>query len=181
MMEKGHLHIDITWYPSVSEVDVTTPSHLLETPAVTESMGKEGLLVLIIKNPKKQVQKGNIWGVTVSSHLSKLQPTAYYASKDIVKVVSDTMGGLYLMGGMPGVSIIEVVRLSLMTHHVAKAHEVDHDHLIWDAKEFFDRIRDTVLQTVGEHIWLGTKGEPGPQTKGYTTRAQMGLHAMDGR
>ena len=51
--------------------------------------------------------------------MSKVQPTAYYTSKDIVKVISDAMGMLHLMEGKPGVSTIEVVRLSLMTHDVA--------------------------------------------------------------
>ena len=41
---------------------MTTPGYLLDTPVITNSMGKEGLLGLIIKGPKKQVQKGNISG-----------------------------------------------------------------------------------------------------------------------
>ena len=86
------------------------------------------------------------------------------------------MGGPYLMGGMPGI-YNRGGRLSLTTHDVAGAHGMDRDHLIRDGKEFVDRIPDIVPQTVGERIGLGTKEELGPWTRGYTTHAQMGVHA----
>ena len=47
---------------------------MLETEQVRSRLGKEGLLGLLVKNPNKAPTIANLRGITIASHLSKVEP-----------------------------------------------------------------------------------------------------------
>ena len=117
--EKGRLHIDILWYRMLAEEDVFTLCAVLETTQVKSRIGKEGLVGLLIKNPNKAPETSNLRGITISSHLSKVEPLAYFGAKDMPGIIIQVAGGPFLMWGLKGIAISDMVRLSLMGHEVA--------------------------------------------------------------
>ena len=56
----------------------------------------------LLKNSDQPVQEANLRGITISSHVSKLEPTAFYAVA--TAVYERALGGPCLVGGMRGVS-----------------------------------------------------------------------------
>ena len=56
----------------------------------------------------------NVRGITIASHLSMVEPTAYYNTRE-PGIYERVLGGPYVVGGVKGVSIVEVVRVAIMT------------------------------------------------------------------
>ena len=73
----------------------------------------------MVKNPNKAPRIANLRGITIASHLSKVEPLAYFGSKDVPGIMIKAAGGPFLMGGLRGVAISDMVRLALMGLEVA--------------------------------------------------------------
>ena len=54
-------------------------------------------------DPDQPVREANLRGITISSHVSKLEPTAFYAVA--TAIYERALGGPCLVGGMRGVSL----------------------------------------------------------------------------
>ena len=169
----------------LAEEDILTLCAVLETTQVKSHIGKEGLLGLLVKNPNKAPTISNLRGITIASHLSKVEPLAYFGAKDVPEIIIKAAGGPFLMGGLKGVAISDMVRLALMGHEVAqmKQHMGPKDKrpagwsiLVMDKEKFHDLLTQDGLPAVGARVGLGTTQELTSYTQGFTTQVQMGAH-----
>ena len=78
-------------------------------------------------------------GITVGTHLSKVPLAAFFATRG-TEAYERALGGPYLVGGIPGISIIEVVRTVVMTADVIRIRKQKFQIAIMDKRQFFDRI-----------------------------------------
>ena len=99
--------INISWYRHLTEADQCTPCAVMRSPLVCCTVGKRGHVTLLLKHPDQPVHEANLRGITISSHISKLEPTAFYALA--MAIYERALGGPCLVGGMRGVSLQEVV------------------------------------------------------------------------
>ena len=81
-------------------------------------MGRRGRVTLLLKTLDQPIQEANLRGITISSHVSKVEPTAFYALA--TAIYERVLGGPCLVGGMRGVSLQEVVRMVHMKLDLAK-------------------------------------------------------------
>ena len=112
------------------------------------------------------MSSANVRGITIASHLSKVEPTAYYNTRE-PGIYERVLGGPYVVGGVTGVSIVEVVRVALMTIDMAKMEGVRLEILITDLSKFFDVIPQDMHPVVGAWVGLGTYDELRSHTEGY--------------
>ena len=91
--------IDITWYRHLPEADQGTLCAVVRSPPVS----RRGRVTLFLKTPDQPVQEANLRGITISSHVSKLEPTAFYAVA--TAIYERAPGGPCLVGGIRGVSL----------------------------------------------------------------------------
>jgi hypothetical protein len=82
MSRKGAVHIDISWYAGLAEGDRDRLAGALEEEEVRITQGKQGQVALLLKDGRKPMSSSNVRGITVASHLSKVEPTAYYATRE---------------------------------------------------------------------------------------------------
>ena len=71
--------IEITWYRHLTEVDQVALCAVVRSPPLSRTVGRRGRVTLLLKNPDRPVREANLRGITISSHVSKLEPTAFYA------------------------------------------------------------------------------------------------------
>ena len=71
----------------LAEEDILTLCAVLETKQVKSRIGKEGLLGLLVKNPNKAPTITNLQGITIASHLSKVEPLAYFGAKEVPGII----------------------------------------------------------------------------------------------
>ena len=88
--------IDITWYRHLTESDQKTLCAVVRSPPVCRTVGRRGPVTLLLKNPDQPVREANLRGITISSHVSKLEPEAFYA---VAMAIYERA-----LGGMRGVS-----------------------------------------------------------------------------
>ena len=69
-------------------------------------------MALLLKDGRKPMSSSNVRGITIASHLSKVEPTAYYDTRES-GIYDRVLGRPYVVGGVKGVSIVEVVRVAL--------------------------------------------------------------------
>ena len=67
--------IDIAWYRHLTEADQKTLCTVVRSPPVSRTVGRRGRVTLLLKNPDQPIQEANLRGITISSHVSKLEPT----------------------------------------------------------------------------------------------------------
>ena len=91
---------------------------VVRSPPVCRTVGRQGRVTLLLKNPDQSIQEANLRGITISSHVSKLEPAAFYTLATAIYVRA--LGGPCLVGGMRGVSPKEVVRTVHMKLDLAK-------------------------------------------------------------
>ena len=164
--DDGHIYIDISWYKHLSPRDVDDLCNALESWPAKEYLGKTRQVVLLVKKPKKPVTPANLRGITLAPHISKVEPTAYFDTRD-QEVYERVLGGPYIVGGMKGVLIVEVIRITLFVHNMAMMAGVSHDILLLDDEKYFDRLAQDGHALIGAHIGLGTDRELRNQTTGY--------------
>ena len=145
--------IDIAWYRHLTEADQRTLCTVVRSPPVTRTVGRRGRVTLLLKNPDQPVQEANLRGITISSHVSKLEPTAFYAVA--TAVYERALGGPCLVGGMRGISLQEVVRTVHMKLDLARLQNRIVDVLITDLAKFFDVIAQDIHPIVGARVGLG--------------------------
>ena len=75
-----HVLIDITWYRSLSDTDQRDLCKALESPAVLRHLGKQGTLILLVKNVNLPATDDNVRGITLGTHLSKVPLAAFFAT-----------------------------------------------------------------------------------------------------
>ena len=93
----------ISWYRHLTEADQVTLCAVMRNPPVCRTVGMCGRVTLLLKNPDQPIQVVNLRGITISSHISKLEPTAFYA---LARAMYERApGGRCLVGGMRGVSL----------------------------------------------------------------------------
>ena len=114
---EAHVYIDITWYRHLTEADQSTPCGVMSSSPVCR-VGKRGRVTLPLKHVDQRVQEANLRGITISPHISKLEPTAFYALATLV--YEQALGGPHLVGGMSGVSLQEAVCTVHMKLDVAR-------------------------------------------------------------
>ena len=95
--------IDITWFCQLGEDDQHTLCRVVWDHRMCKWVGKRGRVTLLLKDPSRPVKEAKIRGITVSPHISKLEPVASY-----------------LVGGMKGISLHEVVRTGHMTLDIVR-------------------------------------------------------------
>ena len=75
----------------------------MHNPLVCRTVGRRGRVTLLLKNPDQPIQEANLRGITIFSHVSKLERTAFY---DLATAIYErALGGPCLVGGMRGVSL----------------------------------------------------------------------------
>ena len=104
-LPEADIGIDISWYRHLTEADQKTLCTMVRSPPVSRTVGRRGRVTLLLKNPDQPVQEANLRGITISSHVSKLEPTAFYAVA--TAVYERALGGPCLVGGMRGISLRE--------------------------------------------------------------------------
>ena len=155
--------IDISWYRHLTEADRVTLCTVMRSPPVCRTVGRRGRVTLLLKNPDQPIQEANLRGMTISSHISKLEPTAFYAPA--TSIYERALGGPCLVGGMRGVSLQEVVRTVHMKLDPAKLQHRLVDVLITDPGKFFDVIAQDVHPNVGARVGLGEAGHLATHTE----------------
>ena len=101
-----------------AEADQYTLCVVMCSPPVCCTIGKRGRVTLLLKHPDQPVQEANLRGITISSHISKLEPTAFYALA--AAIYERALGGPCLVGGMRGGSLQQVVRTVHMKLNLAR-------------------------------------------------------------
>ena len=135
-------------------------------------MGRRGRVTLLLKHPDQPVQAANLRGITISSHVLKLEPIAFYAVA--MAVYERALGGPYLVGGMQGVSLQEVVRTVHMKLDQARLQHRVVDVLITDLAKFFDVIAQDIPPIVGARVCLGEAGHLATHTEGFSYTLPLG-------
>ena len=72
-------------------------------PVVCRRLGKRRRVTLLLKNPEQPVEEANPTGITISFHISKPEPTAWYGLATAINKWA--LGGPCLVGGMRVVSL----------------------------------------------------------------------------
>ena len=138
-LDDTHVLIVITWHRHLSESDQRDLYKALESHAVLRHLGKQGTLILLAKNVNLPATDNNVRGITLGTHLSKVPLAAFFATRG-TEAYNRALGGLYLRGGLPGISVIEVVRTVVMTADLLRLKGSKFQGIIMDEKQFFDRI-----------------------------------------
>ena len=137
----------------MTEADRDTLCTVLRSPIVCRTVGKRRRVTPLLKHPDQQVQEANLRGITISSHISKLEPAAFYAPA--AAIYERALRGPCLVGRIRGVALQEVVRTVHMKLDLAKLHRRVVHILITDLTNFFDVIAQDVHPIVGAHVGLG--------------------------
>ena len=77
--DNGHMYIHISWYRPISTDDVDDLCTALESWPAKEYLGKTGQ---VVKEPKRPITCAHPRGITLAPHISKVEPTAYYNTRD---------------------------------------------------------------------------------------------------
>ena len=164
--------IDIAWYRHLLEADEMTLCTVVSSPPVSRTVGRRGRVTLLLKNLDQPVQEANLRGRTISSHVSTLEPTAFYAVAPAV--YERALGGPALVGGMRGISLQEVVRTVRMKLDLARLQHRIVDILITDLANFFDVIAQDVHPLVGARVGLGQADHLATHTEGFSYTLPLG-------
>ena len=89
----------------------------MRDPHIRRRGGKRGRVTLLLKDPSRLVEEANIRGITVSQHISKRELVAFYSES--FGVFERALGGPFLVAGMKGISLQEVVRTVHMALDIA--------------------------------------------------------------
>ena len=117
-LPEADVGIDISWYRHLTDAGQVTLCAVVRSPPVCRTVGRRGRVTLLLKNPDQLIQEANLRGMTISSHVSKLEATAFYALA--TAIYERALGGPCLVGGMRGVSLKEVVRTVHMKFDLAR-------------------------------------------------------------
>ena len=71
--------INISWYRHLKEADQETLCAAMRSPQVCRIVCVYGWVTLLLKNHDEPVHEASPEGITISSHISKLEPLAFYA------------------------------------------------------------------------------------------------------
>ena len=164
--------IHISWYRHLTEADQKTLCTVVRSPPVSRTVGRRGRVTLLLKNPDQPPQEANLRGITISSHVSKLEPTAFYAVA--TAVYERALGGPCLVGGMRGISLQEVVRTVHMKLDLARLQNRIVDVLITDLAKFFDAIAQDIHPIVGARVGLGEADHLATHTEGFSYTLPLG-------
>ena len=129
--------------------------------------------MLLLKDPSREIEDANIRGITVSSHISKPEHVVFYTQA--FKVYELSRGAPYLVGGMKGISVCEVVCTAYMTLDQAHLRGQVVDVLNTDLGKYVDRIAQEVYLVAGKEIGPGTKGQIFAHMKGHKRTMQLRL------
>ena len=141
------------------------------SPQVCCTVGKRGSVTLPSKHPDQPVQEANLRGITISSHISKPEPTAFYAL--LTAIYERALRGPCVVGGMRGVSLQDVVGTVRMKLDLARLQRHVVDGLITDPAKFFDVIAEDVHPIVGAHVGLG-EASMATHTEGFSYALPLG-------
>ena len=100
-------------------------------------LGKQGTLILLVKNVNLPATDNNVRGIALGTHLSKVPLAAFFATRG-TEAYERALGGPYLVGGISGISLVEVVRTVVMTADVLRLTNTKFQVLIMDDRQFFD-------------------------------------------
>ena len=164
--------MDITWYQHLTEVDQMTVCAVVRSPPVCLTLGRRGQVTLLLRNPDQPVQEANLRGIAISSHVSKLEATAFYAWA--TAIYERALGGPYLIGGIRGVSLKEVVRTVHMKLDLAKLQRQVVDVPITDLAKFFDVIARGVHPIVGAQVGVGETDHLATHAEGFSYTLPLG-------
>ena len=145
---------------------------VMRSPQVCRTAGRRDRVTLLLKNPDQPIQEANLRGITISSHISKLEPTAFYAL--VTTIYERALGGPCLVGGMQGLSLKEVDRTVHMKLDLAKLPRCVVHVLMTDLAKFFDVIAQDVHRIVGARVGLGEAGHLATHTEGFSSALPLG-------
>ena len=171
-LPEADICIDISWYRHLTEADQKTLCTVGRSPPVSRTVNRRGRVTLLLKNPDQPVQEASLRGITISSHVSKLEPTAFYAVA--TAVYEQALGGPCLVGGMRGISLQEVVRTVHMKLDLARLQNRIVDVLITDLAKFFDLIAQDIHPIVGARLGLGEADHLATHTEGFSYTLPLG-------
>ena len=154
------------------ETDQKTLCTVVRSPPVSRTVGRRGRVTLLLKNPDQPVQEAKLRGITISSHVSKLEPTAFYTVA--TAVYERALGGPCLVGGMRGISLQEVVRTVHMKLDLARLQNRIVDVLITDLAKIFDVIAQDIHPIVGARVSLGEASHLATHTEGFSYTLPLG-------
>ena len=166
------IEYNLTWYRHLMEADQVTLCAVVRSAPVSRTVGRRGRVTLLLKNPDQPVREANLRGITISSHVSKLEPTAFYAVA--TAIYERALGGPCLVGGMRGISVQEVVRTVHMKLDLARLQHRIVDVLITDLAKFFDVIAQDIHPIVGARVGLGEADHLATHTEGFSYTLPLG-------
>ena len=176
-LPEAEVCIDITRHRHLTEADQYTLCNVMRSPQVCGTAGKRGRVTLLLNHPDQPVQEANLRGITISPHISKLEPTAFYALA--TTVYEQALGGPCLVGGMRGVSLQEVVRTVHMKLDLTRLQHWVVDVLVTDLAKFFDAITQDVHLIVGARVGLGDAGHVATHIEGVSYALPLGPWQSD--
>ena len=135
-------------------------------------VGQVWSAALLLKRPDQPVQEANLRGITITSHISKPEPTAFYALA--TAIYERALGGPCLVGGMRGVSLREVVRTVHMKLDLARLQRRVVDVLITDLAKCVDVIAQDIHPIVGAHMGLGEASHLATHTESFSYALPLG-------
>ena len=104
--------------------------------------------------------------------MSKPEPTAFYAMARAI--YERVLGGPCLVGGMRGVSLLDVVRTVHMKLDQARLQHRVVDLLITGLAKYFDVIAQDIHPIVGAWVGLGEADHLATHTEGFSYTLPLG-------
>ena len=156
--------IDISWYRHLAEADPYALCGVMRSRPVCCTMGKSGRVTLLLKHPDKPVQEANLWGITISSHIFKLEATALYALATAIceplgaRPSLEVCGGGVPPGGSPNGA------------HEARPSQASApmvDMPVTDLAKFFDVTAHDINPIVGARVGLGDASHLATNLEGF--------------
>ena len=164
--------IDITWYRHLTEADQVAPCAVLRSLPVNRSVGWRGRVTLLLKNPDQPVQEAKLRQKTISSLLSNLGPTAFYA---VARAIYEwARGGFCLLRGMQEISLPEGVCTVHMRWVLAMLQHCIVDVLITDLAKFLDMIVQDIHPIVESQVGLGEADHLAGHTEAFSYTSALG-------
>ena len=164
--------MDITWSPYLTEGDRKTLCAVVHSTPVCRTVGRRRWVTLVLKNPDQPIWEANLRGITISSHVSKLEPTAFYPV--LTAIYEPALGGPCLVGGMRGKSLQEVVRTVHMKLDLARLQHRVVNVMITDVAKFFNEIAQDIHPIAGAQVGLLEAHHLATHTEGFSYTLPLG-------
>ena len=144
----------------------------MRSPLMCRDVGQHSRVTRLHPNLDQPVQEGYFRGITISRHISKLEPTTFYALA--TPIYERALGGHFLVGGMRGVFLLEIVRTLHIKLDPAKLERRLVVILVIYLAKFFDAMAQTVHPIVWARVGLADEGHVATHREGLFYTLPLG-------